>query len=63
MLTYFYIGERGRNIKGLVMKKQYNGTLEHICNHTNGVKSAEGDNIKYPKVKRAVQVEDISAQL
>lgn len=45
------------------MKKQYDGTLEHICNHTNGVKSAEGDNIKYPKVKRAVQVEDISAQL
>ena len=63
MLTYFYIGGRGRNVKGLVMKKQYNGILEHICNQTNDVKSAEGDNIKYPKVKRAYQVEDISAKI
>jgi hypothetical protein len=45
------------------MKKQYKGTIEHVCNQTNDVKSAEGDNIKYPKVKRAYQVEDISAQL
>lgn len=45
------------------MKKQYNVILEHFCNRTNDVKSAEGDNIKYPKVKRAYQVEDISAEL
>jgi hypothetical protein len=45
------------------MKKQYNGIIEHICNRTNDVKSAEGDNIKYPKVKRAYQVEDISAEM
>ena len=32
-------------------------------NGTDGVKSAEGDNIKYPRVKKAQQVEDISASI
>jgi|GEM_PF-4481141 len=45
------------------MKKTYKSLTEHLNNRTNGVKSAEGDNIKYPKVKRAYQVEDITGTL
>ena len=46
------------------MKSDYlrmNGKYQQ--NGTDGVKSAEGDNIKYPRVKKAQQVEDISASL
>ena len=45
------------------MKTDYLQILAQQRNNTNDVKSAEGDNIKYPKVKKAEKVEDISASM
>ncbi len=45
------------------MKKSYVRCIEILNNSSKDVKSAEGDNIKYPKVKRAYQTEDTTAGL
>lgn len=45
------------------MKKEYVEMFAHINTRIGTVKSAEGDNIKYPKVKRAYQVEDTTGAL
>ena len=46
------------------MKSKYMRAHSHSSmNSTQGVKSAEGDNIKYPRVKKAFQVEETTASL
>lgn len=46
------------------MKSKYmHGQTHASMNHTRGVKSAEGDNIKYPRVKKAFQVEETTQSL
>lgn len=46
------------------MKSKYMLIHTHSSmNNTEGVKSAEGDNIKYPRVKKAFQVEETTASL
>ena len=50
--------------RGFFMKSKYMLIHTHSSmNNTEGVKSAEGDNIKYPRVKKAFQVEETTASL
>ena len=46
------------------MKSEYSQVRPSTdMNSTDGVKSAEGDNIKYPRVKKAFQVEQPTVAL